>query len=201
MFARLKNKKKTVFALMGLSLLVAGCSNHSHLPKKQAIRLPFIFQVESFDDRREFENNRSLIDAVDTREKYSFNQDLFMNKLVRSINHRSLYKYDPARLRIRLKDYAAVKDSNLHSVSFYADLTGVDKDGKVLASGLYSCFASDRQALNVRGTFETFFSPDPQYGKKKDKDQVMWEKLYEYCLADMAHQFNEKVVHLYRGNS
>lgn len=186
---------------MALPALLVGCSSHDYLPEKQAIRLPMIFQVEEFKDSRLVDNHKTLADAVDTREKYNFNEDMFLKTLVRSINHRSLYQYDPARLRIRLKDYAAVKDGNMQTVSFYADITGVNKKGEVLASGLFSCLVSDRHVLKVQDTFERVFDINDRPQQWKSQSQQMWEDLYRQCLTDMAYQFKEKVVFLHRGNS
>lgn len=192
-------KKYRVLALVAIAFVVNGCANHEHVPQNvNTVRLPFVFQVESFNDLRQLESGSALAQAVDTREKYPLNSDLMMKKLIRSMNNRTLYNYENALLRIRLKDYAAVRDSNLQSVAFYADLTGVDKNGKVLASGLYSCFASKRLAVDFKGMFEKLTATDAPL-HLESREEKLWQELYGECLADMARQFNADVVYLDRG--
>lgn len=186
--------------LLPAFLALSACAQHTHVPNNvKSVRLPYVFQVESFHDMRQVEEEKSLSEMVDKRIKYSFDQDLMLKKLVRSINNRVLYSYDKALLRVRLKDYAAVRDGNLYSVAFYADMTGLNSQSQVLASGLYSCFASERLGIDFKGIFESVVSLDAPVKLEKREDKI-WEKLYEQCLLDMAREFNSDVVYLDKGD-
>ena len=189
MFNPLKNLKingvVAVFLIATLSACTPQGLKKDYLPKQSKVRLPYTFQVSHFVDRRPVSTEQNLADTLIQREKYPFMREYFLKRLVKSINTRGLYEYDPAFLNLTLKDYAAVEDGKEKIVSFYVDVTAVDENEKVLASGLYSCLKTTRQEFDLHGVLNDVMEGKDTSAARENK---VWQKLYAGCLEDVAHQ-------------
>lgn len=193
-------------SVLMISTLTSACApkvygnQDGRLDKKPAM-LPYSFSVESFLDRRPGKGKPNLAEVLNPRQTYSFDQNQFLNSLVSSINGRTLFEYETATLRIELKDYAAFKDDSDYTTSFYVDITGFDEDGRVLATGVFSCFSKQDIRLHQISGLKRFLmhSQDKPTGAAKDSDA--WDELYSACLNEVAYEFNAKVMEWHQRRS
>lgn len=203
---RKRNKMKRSFKTQILSLglfaaasAFSGCSAKSYSDElkyidREPISLPFSFKVESFLDRRANKGEPTLTEVLNPRQTYPFKQNNFLKSLVYRINGDSLFEHDTATLRIELKDYAAFKDGLDYTTSFYVDITGFDVDGRVLATGVFSCFAKENISIRAVSGIRSIFQHDQHPKQEEEQIADAWKDLYEQCLNDIAYDFNAKVM-------
>lgn len=196
-------KLKTTFstvALLSLAVLSSGCSGKSYSDElkeidKEPVAIPYAFKVDSFLDRRPNQGAETLTDVLSPRQVYPFKQNSFLQALVNNINGNAMFEYEPATLRVELKDYAAFKDGIHYTTSFYVDVTGFDENGRVLATGVFSCFAKENISVRAVSGLKTFFLGNDQDVKEEGpKISDTWRDLYGQCLNDIAYDFNAKII-------
>lgn len=185
------------------TVILTGCSsfdmaditgNYIHPVPEKPVKLPFNFYLDTVIDMRTKENEMRLIDHLSDRKQYTFKEDVFSQQLVRNINGRNLYDYDDALLRVELLDYAAFREKFHYTLSFYIDLTGFDEQGKVLATGKFSCISEKNEAVALFDKVKDVFKHDQdRQDDMKQQQQQVWNTLYNECLTNIAREFNNKV--------
>ncbi|MFT7434161.1 MAG: hypothetical protein ACI9TY_001809 [Alphaproteobacteria bacterium] len=196
-------KNKFILGIV-TAFALSGCMNsltneYVYQEPKEPVKLPYNFFLESFVDQRPTKADPTLIDVLSTRKQLPFNEDVFVKAMVKKVNGKSIYDYEDATLRIELKDYAAFIQDWHYTLSFYVDVTGFDEKGKVLTTGVFSCLVERNEAKAFVSSLGYLLSHDQNTPKAEVKQMKVWDGLYNDCIADIAYQFNNKVVEWGRG--
>ncbi len=189
--------------VLGCAVMLTACTSfdlanitqdyNKPVPTKP-VKLPYNFFIGDVIDMRPKNVEPRLIDHLSKRKQYPFQEDVFSKALVKNVNGRTLYDYEDATLRVELLDYAAFREQFHYTLSFYLDVTGLNEQGKVLATGKFSCMKERNEAVALLDKVKGVLKHDQdrqQYNKAQEAE--VWSSLYKECLMDVAREFNNKV--------
>ena len=180
------NIKNLAIILLTSGILSACIFSGNETPYREIVRVPYIFKIKSFTDKR----TDDTPEIINSRSAYPFKREQIAQSLIHSMNN-SLFANTPAFLDIKLKKYSTIRENNKYFMSLLMDITAQNDTGVTLASGSFGCIAEKKENFEIFNIIKTSITKDEI--TVKNRYNKTWQKVTKQCMQDIAYEFNSQI--------
>ncbi len=187
----IKAKRCFSVCLAGFGCLwLAACATTPER-ERPPLRLPYLFEIRTVADARSGAQVGAQVGIIDD---YLLNRHLIATQMRAHLN-RTPWQPTPAVLDIGVLDYRAKKEGMRYILTMYLELRAFhaahNSKNAPVGGGRFSCMAIGSQSFDLSGMVESLYTE--REFVMADRDQKIWERLYEKCLYDVTYSFAGKL--------